>query len=593
VAMPSFVSAQIIIKEKVEINPVQPLQGENPIVIFPDSIYGGNGDRSVSNNPQYISDNPQSTIILPTGGTVTVRIISSEAAGDAKIDLLQNQPEQQTLTEYANHNLGFNWTSQSYPPGTNVEFGIYWYWNYYGTIYEGNEAGAIVTQLGANKYEIGFEAAGDDWDYNELVIQVTIEDFELLVDINPSEISTGETAVVTVRKQFYDGRIEDFPADQLFEFGMMEGCVAGGLVSGTDTAAYFNGVTQPILFVAADSLENDEETVRIGVGLVEQTIARPINSINKTVQKKILPKTSDEEVDKEKEISDILIIGGACSGSELSSTKQSFADLVVGGSICKKLPKCTENNAGKKPSFEIIDYPDGTDGKNVCGDDAGVTLMLWSTKANKMFLPITIENCYDENANVIQFGIKNDLITLRAIVTACEAAIISRRYTILYNTTELKTKVPQNLRALTQLYLDLDILLDYFTNERPISPYYPIELAWEHEFEHKRRYKDYIFNVVSKDFDYLDYSSLDVSCSKYSDLNDVLNEMKYNFEKRFSYFEKESIKYQFKVWGKKNGTEEEIENYKKNENDTHNAIAQKVIDKYKAEIKKLILGLPK
>ncbi|HMN26330.1 MAG TPA: hypothetical protein PKE38_17615, partial [Ignavibacteriaceae bacterium] len=288
-----------------------------------------------------------------------------------------------------------------------------------------------------------------------------------------------------------------------------------------------------------------------------------------------------------------LIIGGACSGSELSSTKQSFADLVVGGSICKKLPKCTENNAGKKPSFEIIDYPDGTDGKNVCGDDAGVTLMLWSTKANKMFLPITIENCYDENANVIQFGIKNDLITLRAIVTACEAAIISRRYTILYNTTELKTKVPQNLRALTQLYLDLDILLDYFTNERPISPYYPIELAWEHEFEHKRRYKDYIFNVVSKDFDYLDYSSLDVSCSKYSDLNDVLNEMKYNFEKRFSYFEKESIKYQFKVWGKKNGTEEEIENYKKNENDTHNAIAKKVIDKYKAEIKKLILGLPK
>ncbi len=305
--MPSFVTAQIIIKEKVEVNPVQPLQGENPIVIFPDSIYGGNGDRSVSNNPQYISDNPQSTIILPTGGTVTVRIISSEAAGDAKIDLLQNQPEQQTLTEYANHNLGFNWTSQSYPPGTNVEFGIYWYWNYYGTIYEGNEAGAIVTQLGANKYEIGFEAAGDDWDYNELVIQVTIEDFELLVDINPSEISTGETAVVTVRKQFYDGRIEDFPADQLFEFGMMEGCVAGGLVSGTDTAAYFNGVTQPILFVAADSLENDEETVRIGVGLVEQTIARPINSINKTVQKKILPKTSDEEVDKEKEISDILI----------------------------------------------------------------------------------------------------------------------------------------------------------------------------------------------------------------------------------------------------------------------------------------------
>ncbi len=44
-------------------------------------------------------------------------------------------------------------------------------------------------------------------------------------------------------------------------------------------------------------------------------------------------------------------------------------------------------------------------------------------------------------------------------------------------------------------------------------------------------------------------------------------------------FEKESIKFQFKVWGKKGGTPKEIENYRKNEINTHNAIAKKVIDK--------------
>ncbi|MDP2366125.1 MAG: hypothetical protein Q8M94_20430, partial [Ignavibacteria bacterium] len=232
---------------------------------------GGSGNRAIVNQPQYQSDNPQSTIFLPEGGRVTVKVTYSEAAGSAKIDLLLRQPVQQTLLEYANKNTGYTWVSEGYPPNTNVEFGIYWYWNNWGTIYQGNEAGAIITQIGANKYRIGFEAAGDDWDYNELEIEVTIEDFELLVTIEPPTISTGETALITVKKQFYDGSIEDFPAGQLFEFGMMEGCAAGALVNGTDTAAYFNGVTQPILFVAADSLENDEETVLVGVGLIPQT----------------------------------------------------------------------------------------------------------------------------------------------------------------------------------------------------------------------------------------------------------------------------------------------------------------------------------
>ncbi len=75
----------------------------------------------------------------------------------------------------------------------------------------------------------------------------------------------------------YDGSVQDFPTDQLFEVGIMEGCAPGALVHGTDTSAYFNGIPQPILFAAADSLENDEETVRIGVGLEEQLVTHPKN----------------------------------------------------------------------------------------------------------------------------------------------------------------------------------------------------------------------------------------------------------------------------------------------------------------------------
>ncbi|MEP0860553.1 MAG: hypothetical protein HRF52_03845 [Ignavibacterium sp.] len=135
-------------------------------------------------------------------------------------------------------------------------------------IYEGNETGAVVEQLNSRQYQIGYEAAGDDWDYNELVLLVTIEDYELLVEIEPTIIRSGEEALITVKKQYLDGRVEEFPAGQLFEVGMMEGCAAGGLVNGADTTAYIYGIVQPVKFVAADSLENEEEMVRIGVGLL-------------------------------------------------------------------------------------------------------------------------------------------------------------------------------------------------------------------------------------------------------------------------------------------------------------------------------------
>ncbi|RPI65102.1 MAG: hypothetical protein EHM44_01635 [Ignavibacteriales bacterium] len=266
----SLVPAQVIIKEKVEINPQKPLRGENPIITFPDSVYYGSGNKTITKNPQYQSDNLQSTFPLPEGGRITVEILSSEAAENSKLDLQLRQPTQETLIEYANLNEGFTWISPDYFGNTSFEIGIYWYWEYEGTLYEGSESGAEVLFLGSGEYYIGFEAAGDDWDYNELVVRVKIETYLPLVLIDPPNISTGETAVVTVRKQYYDGRIEDFPEGQLFEFGMIEGCAAGVLISGPDTSNYFNGVTQPVIFEAADSLESDEETVKIGVGVVEQ-----------------------------------------------------------------------------------------------------------------------------------------------------------------------------------------------------------------------------------------------------------------------------------------------------------------------------------
>lgn len=349
----THVSAQVIIKEKVEINPQEPLRGENPIFSFPDSVYNRGGNQSINKNPVYQLDNLQSTFPLIEGGRVTVEILYSEAAENSQINLLLRQPDQQTLIEYANHNEGFTWVSPDYFGNTNFEIGIYWYWENEGTLYEGSESGAEVLSLGSDEYYIGFEAAGDDWDYNELVVRVKIETYLPLVLIDPPNISTGETAVVTVKKQFYDGRIEDFPEGQLFEFGMMEGCAAGVLVSDTDTSNYFNGVTQPVIFVAADSLESDEETVKIGVGVVEQNpLAKMQTKTNVLTQPKNRFRDENNTDAKDDEISIDAIIIGSCFGGDFESDKRGDENLLVVVNECdEEIVVC---NNYQPPKFEDV-----------------------------------------------------------------------------------------------------------------------------------------------------------------------------------------------------------------------------------------------
>lgn len=318
----------------MKIDPQKQLKGENPVFSFPDTLNNGSGNKSISNSPQYQPDNLQSTFPLPEGGRVTVEILYSDAAENSQIDLQLRQPNQETLIEFANHNIGFTWVSPDYLANTNFEIGIYWYWENEGTLYQGIEAGAEVSSLGFGEYFIGFEAAGDDWDYNELVVRVKIETYLPIVFIDPSNISTGETATVSVKKQFYDGRIEDFDAGQLFEFGMMEGCTAGVLISGTDTSNYFNGVSQPVTFLAADSLENDEETVKIGVGVVEQNpLAKMQTKTNTLTQSKdqnikLRDKNDDTKIDETK-INSIII--GSCFGGDFESDKRGDVDVSIKG----------------------------------------------------------------------------------------------------------------------------------------------------------------------------------------------------------------------------------------------------------------------
>jgi hypothetical protein len=89
------------------------------------------------------------------------------------------------------------------------------------------------------------------------------------VTVNPSIISTGDTASISVQKKKYDGTIEDFPPGQLFEIGTVEGCMAGHLLTTGGSGNYFKDVQQPFKFVAADSVDSTNSKILIRVGIYE------------------------------------------------------------------------------------------------------------------------------------------------------------------------------------------------------------------------------------------------------------------------------------------------------------------------------------
>jgi len=99
---------------------------------------------------------------------------------------------------------------------------------------------------------------------------------QLVVSLEPSEISAGATAQVVIKKREPDGTLVDFDSTQTFEIAKLEGCVLGDILIGSDSGAYFYNVSQPIYFTVADSINGDSsQTVLLRIGLVEEEKSIP------------------------------------------------------------------------------------------------------------------------------------------------------------------------------------------------------------------------------------------------------------------------------------------------------------------------------
>ena len=136
---------------------------------------------------------------------------------------------------------------------------------------------------------------------SEEAVFVIEPDTSIIVSFNPSSISVGDTVELVLEKMVYGGNIIPYHPLQQFEVGMLEGCINGSILVDDSLGSYFDRVTQPIYFVAADTLytdtlETDTASVRLRVGL-NQEWSDPYSDQTEVLHKKWLAKNGLKEND--------------------------------------------------------------------------------------------------------------------------------------------------------------------------------------------------------------------------------------------------------------------------------------------------------
>ncbi len=114
------------------------------------------------------------------------------------------------------------------------------------------------------------------------VEEIIVNKYPFVVEIIPEEIAAGDTARIVPKKRNRDGSLEEFPIEQQFELGMLEGCLLGKIIAEGTDSNYHYGVTQPFYFIADSS--TDSGTVKIRVGLIEPVVGNKIAGSNKITE---------------------------------------------------------------------------------------------------------------------------------------------------------------------------------------------------------------------------------------------------------------------------------------------------------------------
>ena len=191
--------------------------------------------------------------------------------------------------------------------------------------------------------------------------------------VDPPMIGAGDTATITMQQLNTNGEYVDFPDDQQYEVGMAEGCVWGDILakpSGGEFTRnnYFANVVKPIMFVAADSLEDDGGTVKLDIGIVESS------------SEKVKHKTIDTSWQRIKDELDKFYSLKRKTGTITKKIAQGETCPVIAMSS----PKYYSVNIGTLNNIKIL-YPDSTSHFDTISHVPQMPTVTCRAKLNKEF----------------------------------------------------------------------------------------------------------------------------------------------------------------------------------------------------------------
>ncbi len=288
---------------------------------------------------------------------------------------------------------------------------------------------------------------------------------------------------------------------------------------------YFAVAQQPIKFVAADSLEEEQMDVRIGVGMMMSNYRGGENKISK--KRKELEKSGEKEEVSNTEI----IIGEYCFIGDFISERRGENNLLVKNDECDVLNSCSGF-----PYPEFVQYkmvPSGIIHNNprICDPNTidpvtgllniqtgGFLALAWRFERSQR---IDADACYDNIGNKVRFKMnltdvetnQNSLILKpEAILEVCENNISSAGLILIYDTTQFKNIIRLFPEQIPIIKADMDSSLSRYGAS--VIKYKFRQEIIAHETEHKRDYESWLSKLKPEMLDKkaMDYT---LTCSQF------------------------------------------------------------------------------
>ncbi|MCZ7610244.1 MAG: hypothetical protein M5U17_08740 [Ignavibacterium sp.] len=330
----------------------------------------------------------------------------------------------------------------------------------------------------------------------------------LVVNIVPETISPGDTAQIIPKLKNPDGSLSDFPIEQTFEIGMLDGCALGMIKTATDSGLYVDAALQPFYFIADTGAV--EGTVKLRVGVIEGMSSSSLLNNNFKSRKSEYQVKKSSTSDNHREAQSFIdggVIGEYCFLGDLYSVVTGDANVVVGNG-CASLGNCIARLVPEFVQVNVI--PTTIFTRNLlCGKNKGDLVqtggfapLQWRDYTTQ---DISATPCWKEDKREVHFkmiiteretNLNSLVLNPPANLEICEQNINNAGLILIKSPEQLFNIIQKFPEQIEIIKKDIDSTLSRYN--ATIIKYKFYDEINAHELEHKKDYQNILTTLLTK-----------------------------------------------------------------------------------------------